>query len=59
MKENIVKLVDIQDEYIKFLEKEIGDLSLFAHSHGCFIQIPVYEKGCSLRAEIKKLKEKL
>lgn len=53
---NAEQLIHIQEEYIKFLETEVGNTSSFAHTYGWNCPKEVYEKGCKLREEIEKLK---
>jgi hypothetical protein len=52
-------LVDIQEEYIKFLEREVGSVSSIASTHGWVCQKEVFDEGCKFRETIKEIKNKL
>ena len=52
------KLILLQEEYIKFLEREVGNASIAAHQSGWVCPVNVYEEGCKFRKEIEKIKKK-
>jgi hypothetical protein len=51
------KLILLQEQYIEFLEREVGNVSSTASVHGWVCPKEVYEEGCKLREEIEKLKQ--
>lgn len=51
-----LKLITTQDEYIKLLEKAIGDAAVFLYMHGITTSDTDVQKGIKLRGEISKLK---
>ncbi len=54
--ENLDKIINSQDEYIKLLSDELNDLAVFAHTHGW--KSSRYEKGKVLREKIEISKQK-
>jgi len=53
--DKVKSLVDIQEEYIKFLEREIGSVSSIASTHGWICNKEIFDEGCKLREKIKEL----
>ena len=51
------KLILLQEEYIKFLEREVGNASLAAHHSGWSCPSDVYVEGCKRRKEIEEVKK--
>lgn len=49
-------LILLQEEYIEFLEREVGNASLAAHHSGWSCSTAVYIEGCRLRKEIEEAK---
>ena len=56
---NLHLLIKKQDEYIKFLGKELEDNAVFLHMHGMECPREVYEQGVEYRKEIEELRAKL
>ena len=53
------ELISLQEKYIKFLEKEVGNASIAAQQSGWICPTEVYELGCKFREDITNLKNKL
>lgn len=54
---NMEKLILFQEQYVEFLEREVGNVSSIASVHGWKCPVSVYEEGCKFREEIEKLKQ--
>jgi hypothetical protein len=53
----VEKLILLQEEYIKFLEREVGNASIMAQQSGWTCPVSVYEEGCKFREEIETAKK--
>ena len=59
MENNLEKLVKAQDEYIKFLGKEIARTAIYLHIHRMSSSEKMINKGSKLRDKINKLRLKV
>ena len=52
------ELIEAYDEYIKLLEQECSNYSVFAFTHGITSSEKDIKRGAELRQKIKELKNK-
>jgi|GEM_PF-4995181 len=57
--ENIESLLNLQEAYIEFLEREVGNVSSIASVHGWGCPKEIYEEGVKFRETIKEIKREL